>query len=507
MDSMSEISTPAEAIEGCEPASVPCNPQPSRARTIFWNFASLSAAAAFSRLTGLATNAVLARRVSASGYGVTGIAQTVTLYFNLLSDLGLGTVAVREGAQHPEKLQNIISSMLGLRLVLAIACIPLGLLTAKFLPYSETSRSLFRVYLFTLPIQALSVEWVFRSVQKMYLNTALQVFGSLLSLVLTVALVRNSSDLILVAVIAAISAAAMVALGIALLRRQNYHAWPSFSIRDCRYLLGQSLPLCATAIAATLYSHANNLVLGAYRSESEVGLYVAATRLSWVCYSPVWFYFTAMVPALAEAWTASVESARSFLAKSVRISSTVSVGGGLIAASVSQWVMGRIFGKPFSGAAEVFNILVFTGVILTIGHNWTELCIASKRNRLLMLSTVLGVVLNLAVCVATVSSMGGRGAALGNLAAEIASKVFLILAFGWHLGISVLREALRPLAAGAVAYGVMLGTRSSGVLFCPVLTLLSYMALLLLIGGVKLQDFRRMRSLIPSGRIVPDSAA
>jgi polysaccharide transporter, PST family len=504
---MSDFSSPVEEFEGRQRELAPIVPVPSRARTIFRNFASLSAAAVFSRLTGLTTNAVLARRVSASGYGVTGIAQSVTLYFNLLSDLGLGTVAVREGAQNPGKLQTIISAMLGLRLALAIACVPLGLLTARYLPYSETSRNLFRIYLFTLPIQALSVEWVFRSVQKMYLNTALQVFGSLLTLVLTLALVRNSSDLILVAGIAAIASAAMVALGVILLRRQGYHAWPSFSLRECRYLLGQSMPLCATSVAATLYSHANNLILGAYRRESEVGLYVAATRLSWVCYSPVWFYFTAVVPALAEAWTTSVASARSLLVKSVRVTSTVSIAGGLAAASVSQWVITRIFGKPFSGAVGVFNILVFTGVILTIGHNWAELCIAAKRNRLLMQSTFLGAVLNLAVCASTVSAMGGRGAALGNLVAEAASKTVLIFAFGWHLGISVLWEAARPLAAGAAAYAVMIATRSSGILLCPFLTLLSYLSLLLLIGGVKLRDFYKLRSLIAINPIVPDSAA
>src|SRR5208282_2115718 len=73
----------------------------SRGRMIFWNFSSLSASAAVSRLAALATNVVLARRVSTSGYGITGIAQSTTMYFGLLSDLGLGTVAIREGVQRP----------------------------------------------------------------------------------------------------------------------------------------------------------------------------------------------------------------------------------------------------------------------------------------------------------------------------------------------------------------------------------------------------------------------
>src|SRR5208337_298169 len=166
---MGELPLPTIALE--EPYEVLAETErPSHAKSIFWNFASLSTSAAFTRLASLANNAILARRVSISGYGISGIAQTTILYFGLLSDLGLGTVAIREGAQHPGKLQSVISSMMGLRLLLACGASLLGLLVAPHLPFSESSRSLFRLFLFTLPIQAISVDWVFRAIQRMYWN-------------------------------------------------------------------------------------------------------------------------------------------------------------------------------------------------------------------------------------------------------------------------------------------------------------------------------------------------
>ena len=502
---MNEISSPVEELAE-QDIREQKSPPPSRAKTIFWNFASLSSAAVFGRLAGLATNAVLARRVSASGYGIAGIAQTVTLYFNLLSDLGLGTAAVREGAQNPGKLQSVISSMIGLRLALAFAVIPLGLVTARYLPYSNASQNLFRIYLLTLPIQALSVEWVFRSIQKMYLNTVLQVVGALLTFLFTIALVRNPQDLIRIAGIAAVAAAAMVGVGFHLLRREGLHAWPVFSFREFRHWLAQSLPLCLTSFAITLYTQANNLILGAFGTEASVGLYVAATRLSWVCYSPVWFYFTAMAPALSEAWAQSTESARSLLANSVRVSTIISLGGGLLGTSLSQWVMTRIFGKAFSGASAAFDLLVWTGVVIAIGYNWSELCVAARRNRLLLQSTCLGAVVNLAVCAATVTRMGIRGAALGNLLAEVAVHVLVLSSFGWHLGFSVLREAVRPLVAGAGAYGISFVTRASGPPLCAAFTISSYVVLLFLIGAITVRDLSRLRNLIPARRLAPEAS-
>ena len=499
------VSVPETPAMGPGQAPSVTRSPPSRAKTILWNFGSLSVGAAVSRLAGLATNAVLARSVSASGFGVAGIAQSVTLYFSLLSDLGLGTVAIREGAQNPDKLQQVISATIGLRLALAFALIPIGLITAHFLPYSESSKGLFRIYLLTLPIQAFSVEWVFRSIQRMYLNTVLQVFGAALILVLTITLVHQAKDLMWVAGIAAIAAVLDAALGIGLLRPQGYNAWPVFSFRESSYLLRQSLPLCAVSFAITLYIQANNLILGAYRSEAEVGLYVAATRLSQVCYYPIWLYFTAMTPALMEAWSVSRDSARSLLSSSVRFTAIVSIGSGLIAANLSQWAIRTLFGRSFDGAVSAFNILVWTGVIITIGHNWGQLCIASKRNRLLMQATFLGAFVNLVVCTATVSRMGIRGAALSNLMAEVAVHVLLIASCGWHMGLSLLRGAMKPALAGVGAFAISLATRLIGQPLCAAITAVSFLVLLFLFGGLTTHDLNRLRALIPVRRWAAES--
>jgi PST family polysaccharide transporter len=334
----------------------------------------------------------------------------------------------------------------------------------------------------------------------MHLNTVLQIVGALLTFALTVTLVREPKNLIRVAGIAAFVAAIGVVLGMYLLRREGYRAWPSFSFRESRYYLAQSLPLCVTSLAITLYTQANNLILGAFRSDTEVGLYVAATRLSQVCYFPIWIYYSAMSPALMETWASSPDKARSLLSTSVRITAIVSIGSGLVAASASQWALTRVFGQTFDGSGAAFQLLVWTGVVIAIGHNWGQLCIASKKNRLLMQATFLGAFVNLAVCALTVTHMGIRGAALSNLLAEIAVHALLIGSFGWHMGLSVLRGAVKPAFAGAGAYGISLATRWSSPPLCAAVSALAYLALLLLVGGLTANDMNRLRSLISTRR-------
>jgi len=500
---MGDLPLPTTALEeSYEIAESPA--PPSHAKSIFWNFASLSTSAVFARFAGLATNAVLARRVSTSGFGIAGIAQSATMYFGLLSDLGLGTVAVREGAQHPDKLQTVISSMMGLRLVLSIGASLLGLLVAPHLPFSESSRSLFRLYVLTLPILALSVDWVFRAVQRMYWNTILQIVTAVLTLVLTVIFVRYPRDLLRVAVIAAIAAAVTAFLGIVVLGRLGYHARPRFSVAESKYLLGQSLPLCASSLAVLLYTQANCLILGAVRGETDVGLYSAAIRLSQVFYQPFWLFFGAMAPALMQCWAQSPERARTMLATSVRLTAIVSIGFGLMAVSAGPWLLVKVFGKPFSGSGQAFELMIWTGVVIAIGHNWGELAIAAKKNRLLLQSTFVGAFVNLAVCGATVSSMGIRGAALSNLLGEIAVHVVLLSSFGWQMGFQLLQRAAKPALAGAGAYAVSFATPGSTPLLSAALTATAFAVLLFLTGGITAEDLRRFCDLLPTRKVAPE---
>ena len=471
-----------------------------RGKSILLNFGSLSAATAATRLTNLVANAVLARRVSTSGYGITGIAQSATNYFGLISDLGLGVVAIREGAQHPERLQQVISSMLGLRLVLASATVLLGLLVSPYLPFSETSRSLFRLYILTLPIQAISVDWVFRAIQRMQWNTVLQVAGAALTCSLTVLLVREPRHLLRIGVIAVVAAAAPAVLSIVILRRQGFHARPTFSIADAKYFLAQSMPLCATFLAMLFYSQANTLILGVVRGDSDVGRYGSAIRMSQMFYQPIWIYFAALTPALMQSWAQSPERAHSLLSDSIRLTAITTIGSGIVAASAGTWLLARVFGKSFGGAGQAFEIMIWTGVVSAIGQNWSELCVAAKRNSILILSNFLGAIVNVTVCLATVSRMGIRGAALSNLLAAMSVTGFLICAFGREMGFKNLKGAARPALAGVGAYLVSLATRWSAPPVSATLSCLSFVALLLLTGAVTKEDLRRVRVLIMPAR-------
>jgi hypothetical protein len=75
------------------------------------------------------------------------------------------------------------------------------------------------------------------------------------------------------------------------------------------------------------------------------------------------------------------------------------------------------------------------------------------------------------------------------------------------MGLSVLREAIRPAVAGAGAFGVMFATRNIGLPICPMLTASSYAAFLLMIGGITANDLKRLHAIVSPRRLNPNSVS
>ena len=421
------------------------------------NFASLLMGRMGSQVLSFLTNAYLARRIAPAGFGAVGLAQSIVSYLGLLSDSGLSVIALRDGAQDPSRLDGLIRSITGLRLALSCALVPVGLLAAQFLPFSEPSRNVLRVFALSLPLQALAVDWVFRALQRMHYAAITQLATAALTLLLTVAFVHNPHHLERVPWLGVATGAAAVALSLYLLGRTGHRLSVSFQWKRSRRYLAQSLPLCAASFAVTLYMQANFVILGTVHGDAEVGMYAAASKIAAVVFTVTSLYFSAMAPALMELSARSSRDAARLLAESVRVTAAGACGLVAIGAAGSGSLLRWVFGAPFLPAANALAILLCSGAVVAVTSNWGQLAIASHRERLLLWATALGGCANLIVCAALVRRYGCLGAAIGNLAAEVVVGAVVIAPWPREVGLGTLRTSFKPAVLAAVA--LCLGSR------------------------------------------------
>jgi len=397
------------------------------------------------------TNAYLARRIAPAGFGAVGLAQSIVSYLGLVSDSGLSLIALRDGAQDPSRLDDLIRSITGLRLALSCALVPVGLLAAQFLPFSEPSRNVLRVFALSLPLQALAVDWVFRALQRMHYAAITQLATAALTLLLTVVFVHHPRHLERVPWLGVATGAAAVALSLNLLGRTGHRLSVSFRWNRSKRYLAQSLPLCAASFAITLYIQANFLILGKVHGDAEVGMYAAASKIAAVVFTITSLYFSAMAPALMELSARSSRDAARLLAESVRVTAAGACGLVAIGAAGSGSILRWVFGAPFLPASNALAILLCSGGVVAVTSNWGQLAIACHRERLLLWATALGGCANLMVCAALVGRYASLGAAIGNLAAEVVVGAVVIAPWPREVGLGTLRASLKPALVAAVA--------------------------------------------------------
>jgi len=464
------------------------------AQTVVRNFASLLLGRFGSQVIGFATNAYLARRIAPSGFGAVGLAQSVVSYLSLMSDSGLSVIAVREGAQNPSGLSGLIGSITGLRLALSCALLPFGFLAAQFLPFSEASRDVLRVFALSLPLQALAVDWVFRALQRMQYAAITQLATAALTLALTVSFVRSPQHLLRVPWLGLATSAAAFALSLYLLARTGHRFSVSFRLSRSKKYLVQSLPLCGASFAVTLYLQANYLILGKVHGDAEVGMYVAASKIAGVVFTVTTLYFSAMAPAMMALYVRSREDAATLLTESVRLTAAAGCGLAAMGAVGSGLILTGVFGPAFSPAQPALALLLCSGGVLAVTQNWCVLAIAAQRERLVLWATALGGVTNLIVCGALVRRYASVGAAIGNLAAETVAAAVLVLAWPRELGIGPLRVAGIPaaLAVIAVLAGALLMPFGHLSAFCAAPAI--YALGLLVTRTVTIRDIRRLWS-------------
>jgi O-antigen/teichoic acid export membrane protein len=372
------------------------------------------------------------------------------------------------------------------------------LVLAGLLPYSESSRQILRIFALSLPVQALAVDWVFRAIQRMHYMAIVQVASSLVTLFLTLALVREAGHVLRVPAIAVGVGAMGVALSVQLLCRAGYRLRLSFVFSAFRNHLSQSLPLCAASLAITLYIQLNYLILGNLRGETEVGLYAAAAKVTTVLSTVHWLYYAAMIPAFMQLYAHSRSQARLLLRHSVRVTAVLGFGFMAVGVAGSDLLVGAVFGPAFRGARPVLGVMLASAAVVAVGHNWAQVAIAAHRERLLLNSTLLGGLVNILACALLVRSRGALGAAMGNLLAEIAVHIALFLPWPTEFRGRAMSPALGPAASCALALVLSRVVDPSGGVRAAGLSIVAYGVALFLFGSLTRNDLQTARSALAS---------
>jgi O-antigen/teichoic acid export membrane protein len=420
------------------------------------------------------TQIVIARGLGASGYGLYALAESILTVLRLVASLGLGHggvlkfVSVYAGEEDLRRLKGVINAALSLSLCSSMVLVSLLFLFSTRLAvdiFHEPDLSvLLRILSLALPfdIGLLMVAAVAQALRRMEYDALLRSF------------------LVPVANLAGISVAVLLGLGLYgmawcivasmvlsvfgglfVLKQAVYgkldRVVPVYSNKA---LLSVSLPVVLVSLSSVVLSQLGKLVLGAFKSSADVGVYNAAFRIAWSL-QLILLSFGIVPPIVADLYKRrKIEELRDVFSNTTRWVFSVVFPLFLIMVLFPGELMG-IFGSGFTKGWPILVVFSLLFLMASLAGLVGPMLRMTGSQRIEAVIDAASALLSILFSLILVQQYGALGVAVGIVLAVSIRKVAKIVAVYIVLGIHPYdRRLLRPVIIGLLGLAAVWILRS-----------------------------------------------
>ena len=275
---------------------------PPTGRRILVNTGALAGSNLWRILTSFALQLLIARNSGLAGSGVYIIALAYLNVCQVISELGLPGLLVRDLAETPTQRRSYFRIALGVQIATGLLVWGGLVLLSFILPLSTTARLALRLVGASLPFYAITsvTQTFFQAGERMELVMGMEILINTLILIVSVALLWLGSSVAQLVGVMVWTQMLSAALGLFLLMRSQLLAGPQETISLNLSLLRQRLaPFYGLALADVLLQRVDILLLSVVGGESLTGIYSAAYNLVRVGLKLVQSFWKALYPTLS----------------------------------------------------------------------------------------------------------------------------------------------------------------------------------------------------------------
>jgi O-antigen/teichoic acid export membrane protein len=402
----------------------------------------------FSKACVFVAFAYLARVLGPRDFGIVELALSVTVFFVLGTESGLGSYGARIVERTPERTSQLVPRVIVLRAALGITgyLLILGVSTRYGLP----GLGILAIYGLIVLLTPFFTSWVFQGLRQMQwvaFGNALR-YATFSALVLL--LVRPGADTRLVAVAEVLGAVALVIFNVVLMLRvlrvrlDWRGVWKGAVdlFKDAWFLGASDLSWAAMWYAPTL------IVGWVAIARTEYVAWVAApVRIVMALHAFVWLYFFNLIPNLSRELHESVDSWRSLFHRSLTTSlwppCLVALGGTLLAPAIVT----TIYGDQYTRAVLPFQIVIWMVPVAWISGHFRFSLIAAGHQHLEFAASAAGAITSMVLAFAGNWWWGVTGAAAALVMGGVVNGLVAGIAVWQVIGSVRLGLAVPPLLA------------------------------------------------------------
>lgn len=370
---------------------------------------------------GVVVSTAVARYLGPSQFGLLNYGLAIYGLFNILSNLGLDLLVVREVALDEKQESDVLGTSFVLKGLASVVTTAAAIMATRLLePRDRTLIVIVALMSFASIAQAFDVvDYFFQArTQSRYAVMPRNIVFIAASVARLVAVFLRLS-LLWFAWIAALEVLLQeIGLAVFYLRYRKPRVRWTWKMDRAKALLKESWPLTVSSLMIMLYMRSDQVLLGKLASNAVVGEYTAAIRLSEIWYAIPMIICASVMPRLLRSKEQNRELYYARLQKLYESMVLLSVAVALGTQIAGPLVVWLLFGSHYAAASGILAVHIWTGVFVFVGSVSGQQFIQEGLTVSSMNRTMLGAVANVLLNLWWIPLWGGIGSAMATLVAQ-----------------------------------------------------------------------------------------
>ena len=370
-------------------------------------------------LTQLLVVTSLARHLGPQELGSFLFCHAIVTLFGFLNNLGLETLLIKYLIDFKERQFFILKHALILRLFTGLLCVFLSNVIGFFLVEKESQSILFFVsllHLFT-PFNVFSSLFQVRG--RSDLSSIGLMIGNIVGATYAAICIFFDFRLVFISFYFILDAFACALIYYSIVNKEvrwSFKKSGKTSFEELVSLFRRSLPLTLTGAVTLLYMKVDQIMIGHIDSLDQVGLYVAATRLS-----EAWYFiglslvgvFYPKVLIIKEKF--GEEEYINFISYYGRLLIWGAIALAFLTTIMSSIVIETFYGDAYLGASTILSISIWAVPFVYLGGISSKMYIIDNKQNLIVKRGLLGLIVNIGLNLLLIPDFGAVGAAVSTL--------------------------------------------------------------------------------------------
>ncbi|RDC54255.1 flippase [Pedobacter chinensis] len=361
--------------------------------------------------------------------GAVSFADNFTIYFLILSGLGIPLYGVREvaRAKHDSKLLGkTFSELFSIHAMSAIIATGILFLISWYIDKLHSNFALYQIGMAILMGSIFISEWFFQGMEEFRYITLRTVLIRLLTISLMFLFVRGPEDKNIYYGLNLLIALISGGFNMYFITKRIKISFTNLAIK--KHLKPLFLIL-ASAMVTTIYLVFDTVILGFLTNDITVGYYAASMRIAKISLSVMGAVSLALLPRLTQAfYQQDYSTANGLLNKSIRFVIFLGIPIAMGIFCLANEVVNVFAGSDYLPAANSLRILscivIFVGLAQVFSN---QILLPLKQERKIFYASIAGVIVSLILNFMLIPIFRHNGAAISSLLTELVVVIILYI--------------------------------------------------------------------------------